>query len=71
MHSIKLQIRNLKRLTRSLQEATPDARDEVIAVFSRVAEVTKYFGSEAALDRYAVDKKYSGGRALKEARYIA
>jgi hypothetical protein len=71
LHSISLQIKNLKRLTRSLQEATPDARDKVAAVSSRVAEVTKYFGSELALDRYAVDKKYSGRRALEEARYAA
>jgi hypothetical protein len=71
LHSINLQIKNLKRLTRSLQDATPDAREEVLAVSSRVAEVTKYFGSELALDRYAVDKKYSGRRALDEARYAA
>jgi hypothetical protein len=69
LHSIKMQIQNLKRLTRSLQEATPDARGEVAAVSSRVAEVAKYFGSDAALDRYAVDKKFSGRRALEEARY--
>jgi hypothetical protein len=55
LHSIKLQIQNLKRLTRSLQ----------------VAEVTKYFGSDDALNRYAVDKKFSGRRALEEARYAA
>jgi hypothetical protein len=71
LRSIKLQIQNLKRLTRSLQEATPDAREEVAAVSSRVAEVTKYFGSDDALNRYAVDKKFSGRRALEEARYAA
>jgi hypothetical protein len=71
LHSIKLQIQNLKRLTRSLQEATPDAREEVAAVSSRVAEVMKYFGSDDALNRYAVDKKFSGRRALEEARYAA
>jgi hypothetical protein len=71
LHSINLQIKNLKRLIRSLQEATPEAREEVLAVSSRVAEITKYFGSELALDRYAVDKKYSGRRALEEARYAA
>jgi hypothetical protein len=71
LHSIKLQIQNLKRLTRSLQEATPGAREEVAAVSSLVGEVGRYFGSEAALQRYAVDKKYSGRRALEEARYTA
>ncbi|KAH8724563.1 hypothetical protein GQ44DRAFT_827244 [Phaeosphaeriaceae sp. PMI808] len=68
LHSIKLQIQNLKRLTRSLQEATPDARDEVVAVASLVKETEKYFGSEEALNRYCVDRKYGGRRALEEAR---
>jgi hypothetical protein len=71
LHSIKLQIQNLKRLTRSLQEATPDAREEVAAVAALVGDVGRYFGSEAALQRYAVDKKYSGRRALEEARDAA
>jgi hypothetical protein len=71
LHSIKLQIQNLKRLTRSLQEATPDAKDEVKAVSSLVTEVDRFFGSEAALDRNLVDQKFSGRRALEEARYAA
>lgn len=71
LHSIKLQIKSLKRLTRSLQEATPDARDEVKAVSSLVKEVQLYFGSEAALERHPVDKKFSGRRALEEARFAA
>ncbi|KAL5121154.1 hypothetical protein ACEQ8H_001006 [Pleosporales sp. CAS-2024a] len=69
LHSIQLQMKNLKRLTRSLQEATPDARDEVRAVASLVNEVAQYFGSEAAERRYPVDTKFSGRRALEEARY--
>jgi hypothetical protein len=71
LQSIKLQIKNLKRLTRALQDATPDARQEVAAVSALVGEVGKYFGSEAAIEQYAVDKKFSGRRALEEARYAA
>ncbi|KAH4048068.1 hypothetical protein HBI23_176910 [Parastagonospora nodorum] len=71
LHSIKLQIKSLKRLTRSLQEATPYARDEVKAVSSLVKEVEMYFGSEAALERHPVDTKFSGRRALEEARFAA
>ncbi|KAH4031485.1 hypothetical protein HBI81_116660 [Parastagonospora nodorum] len=71
LHSIKLQTKSLKRLTRSLQEATPDARDEVEAVSSLVKEVGTYFGSEAALERHPIDTKFSGRRALEEARFAA
>jgi hypothetical protein len=71
LHSIKLQIQGLKRLTRSLQEVTPDAEDEVLAVAKLVAETERYFGSDAALNRYSVDKKFGGRRALEEARYAA
>jgi hypothetical protein len=69
LHSIELQIQNLKRLSRSLQEATPDAKEEVIAVAKLVAETVKYFGSQEALDRYAIDERYSGRKGLEEARY--
>jgi hypothetical protein len=69
LHSIKLQIQNLKTLTRSLQEATPDAKDEMQAVSSLVKEVDRYFGTEAALNRSQVDQKFSGRRALEEARF--
>ncbi|CAO2656467.1 Nn.00g052700.m01.CDS01 [Neocucurbitaria sp. VM-36] len=71
LHSIELQIQTLKRLSRSLQEATPDAKDELVRVSALVAEVAQYFGSQDALDRYAIDAKYAGGKALDEARYAA
>jgi hypothetical protein len=58
-------------LTRSLQDATPDAREEVAAVASLVGEVGRYFGSDAAMQQYVVEKKFSGRRALEEARYAA
>ncbi|CAN9090867.1 unnamed protein product [Alternaria alternata] len=51
LHSIELQIQNLKRLSRTLQEATPDAKSEVMAVAGLVAETVKYFGSQEALSR--------------------
>jgi hypothetical protein len=50
---------------------TPDAEDEVLAVAKLVAETERYFGSDAALNRYSVDKKFGGRRALEEARYAA
>ena len=71
LHGIKLQLQNLKRLTRSLQEATPGAKDEVMAVSSLVGEVVSYFGTKDALSRSTVDQKYAGRRALQEARYAA
>lgn len=71
LNSIQLQIQTLKRLTRSLQEATPDAKEEVIAVSSLVREVERFFGSPESLDRYPIDPKFAGKKALEEARYAA
>jgi hypothetical protein len=71
LRSIRLQIKSLKRLIRSLQEITPQGRDEMVAMASLLGEVERYFGSEAALDRISVDKKFAGRRALAEARYAA
>lgn len=68
LHSIELQIQNLKLLSRTLQEATPDAREEVEAVSRLVAETVKYFGSQDALRRYSIDERFSGRKALEEAR---
>jgi len=69
LDGIELQIQNLKRLSRTLQEATPDAKDEVVAVAKLVTETVKYFGSEEALHRYGINEKISGRRGLEEARY--
>jgi hypothetical protein len=69
LHSTELQIQNLKRLSRTLQEATPDARDEVIAVATLVAETVKYFGSQDTLSRYSINEKIPGRKGLEEARY--
>lgn len=71
LHSIKLQIQNLKRLSRALQEATPGAREEMAAVSSLVGDVGRYFGTDEAVERNGVDKKFSGRRALQEAKYAA
>lgn len=71
LDSIRYQLQTLSRLTRSLQEATPDAKDEVIAVGDLVAEVDKFFGSHNALDRYSRNSDLAGGKALDEARYTA
>ncbi|KAF2827725.1 hypothetical protein CC86DRAFT_445620 [Ophiobolus disseminans] len=71
LHGIGLQIKSLKRLTRSLQEVTPDAREEVAAVASLVGEAGRYFGSSEALRLYPIDRKFAGRRALEEARHVA
>lgn len=71
LDSIQLQLQTLKRLARSLQEATPGAKDEVIAVSGVVAEVGKYFGTQEALDRHGISTRFSGRKALEEARYAA
>ncbi len=70
---MQLQIQTLKRLTRSLQEASPDAKDEVVAIESLVDEVSLYFGSREALERYAVEDRTfkAGGKALAEVRGTA
>jgi hypothetical protein len=68
LHSIDVQIQTLKRLTRSLQEATPDARQEVISVTRLIEETAHYFGSDAALKRHSVDVGFAGGKALDETR---
>lgn len=71
LYSIKLQIQNLKRLSRSLQDATPGAKQELAAVSSLVGDVSRYFGSDDAMQKNGVDKKFSGRRALQEARWAA
>jgi hypothetical protein len=68
LHSIRLQIKGLKRLTRSLQEVTPQGEEEAVAVASLVAEVGGYFGSDTALNRYLINRHLSGRRVLEEAR---
>ena len=71
LHSIEVQIQTLKRLTRSLQEATPGAREELIGVTRLVEETAKYFGSDAALKQHSIDARFAGRKALDEARYTA
>lgn len=71
LHSIELQLQNLKRMSRPLQEATPDARDEVVSITQLVEETAQYFGSDTALKLHSIDLKYAGGKALKEARCTA
>jgi hypothetical protein len=69
LQSIELQIQKLKRLSRTLQEATPDAKDEVMAVARLVTETAEYFGSKEALQRYAINENIPGRKGLEEARY--
>ena len=69
LHSIEVQIQTLKRLSRSLQEATPNARDEVVNVTRLVEETAQYFGSDAALKHHSIDPKFAGRKALDEARH--
>lgn len=71
LKSIGMQIRHLKLLSTSLQEATPDVGDEMVNVARLVKEAGKYFGSEAALKRYSIDPKFAGQKAISEARFAA
>lgn len=71
LQSIRTNMQALGRLTRSLQEASPDCMEEVVAVEKLVGEVTKFFGSEEDVKMYGIDTKYSGRKALEEARYAA
>ena len=68
---MQLNIHTLGRLTRSLQEASPDAKDEVVAVERLVGEVADFFGSTEALTRLSIDPVFAGRKALEEARYAA
>ncbi|CBX98371.1 hypothetical protein LEMA_P097800.1 [Plenodomus lingam JN3] len=71
LQSIELQLRTLKRLSRSLQEATPDAREEVIAITKLVHQTAQHFGSQTALMESRIDSRFNGRRALDESRYAA
>ncbi|KAF2122499.1 hypothetical protein BDV96DRAFT_1510 [Lophiotrema nucula] len=71
LNSIRLQIQTLSRLTRSLQEAPPDACDEVEGIERLVRDVGKFFGTEDALDRYHIDERFAGKKALDEAKVAA
>lgn len=71
LQSIDLQIRQLKLMSASLQEATPDVEDEMRNVARLVKEAGKFFGSEAALERFSIDPKFAGNQAFVEARYAA
>ena len=71
LESIALQIGTLSRLTRPLQEAAPQAGPEVDAVNRLIDEVDEFFGSNLAIDRYPVDNRVSGKKALDEARLVA
>lgn len=71
LHNIEVQIRTLKRLTRSMQEATPAARLEVVSISRLVKDVAQYFGSDAALKHHSIDLKLAGRKALNEARFAS
>lgn len=58
-------------MTRSLQEATPSAREEMISVSRLVEDTAKYFGSDTAIRQHSIDTSLAGRKALDEARYAA
>lgn len=66
-----LQLQTSKRLTRSLQEVTAGAQDEVAAVAGLVNEVVEYSSSHEALDWRNIDEKFVGRKALEEATCTA
>lgn len=63
-----MHIRQLKLLAPSLQEATPDVGDEMVKIARLVKEAGKFFGSEAALERYSIDPDLAGNMAFIAAR---
>ena len=71
LHSIELQIQTLKRLSRPLQEATPDAKNEVVNVARLVEKTAQYFGSDVALKFYSIDPRFAGRQALDEAHFTS
>lgn len=71
LRSIGIQIQTLARLTRSLQDATPEGGPEVDAIDRLVQEADRYFGDEDALNRYQIDERFKGRKALEEARASA
>ncbi|KAF3005130.1 hypothetical protein E8E13_010303 [Curvularia kusanoi] len=71
LDSIRIQIRQLKLLSTSLQEATPDVGIEMVNVARLVEEAGKFFGSEATMKKYSVYPKYAGKKAFVEARFVA
>jgi hypothetical protein len=42
-----------------------------MAVEELCTDVTRFFGSEEALKRYKIDVRFTGRKALDEARYVA
>ncbi|KAH7095262.1 hypothetical protein FB567DRAFT_24703 [Paraphoma chrysanthemicola] len=70
LHGIRLQTKSLKRLTRSLQDATSGAKEEMVAVSTLIGEAVKFFGSDAAIKRYPIDSKFTGRRALDEVKAV-
>ncbi|KAJ4990745.1 hypothetical protein SVAN01_03754 [Stagonosporopsis vannaccii] len=71
LQSVAMQVRQLKLLSPSLQEATPDVGDEMVKVAKLVKEPGNMFGSEAALKRYSSDPKLAADVAFVEARFAA
>ncbi|KAF2738237.1 hypothetical protein EJ04DRAFT_509667 [Polyplosphaeria fusca] len=68
LRSIGIQIQTLSRLTRALQDATPEGGPEVDAIDALVRDVDRYFGDDAALHHYQIDERFKGRKALEEAR---
>ncbi|KAF2198984.1 hypothetical protein GQ43DRAFT_421287 [Delitschia confertaspora ATCC 74209] len=71
LEGIALQSKTLSRLARALQETTPAAGPEVVAVSRLIKDVDKFFGSAEAIDRYSIDTRFAGKKALDEARHTA
>ena len=62
-------MQTLARMTRSLQEATPDAKDEVVAIGNLVADTDRLFGSPDALGKHPIDPRFTVQEVMNEARY--
>lgn len=51
-----------------MQEATLDAKEEVVGIAKLVEQTTLYFGSQEALRKFGVDERFAGRKALEEVR---
>lgn len=53
LQALELQLRTLRRLTRSFSNAVPSSYNQDMA--AHVAEVKKHFGTEAACDKFKAE----------------
>jgi len=70
LNSIEFQMRTLGRLTRSLQEAAPNAKEDMESLEELVNEVGKHFGTMEAVEALGPGMRFTGRKALDEVRRL-